>query len=121
MVGDHDTIVYIFSPNCPWCARNLKQIQELEVKRKGSNRFLGISTTADQLPAYVAKHGLSFPVFVAESDAALAAMEFFGTPQTLLVRRDGLVTHNWRGAYTGAVKSGIEQTFSIRLPELPLH
>ena len=42
-----------------------------------------------------------------------------GTPQTVVISREGIVEHVWAGAYGERVQREIEKTFGFALPGLP--
>ncbi len=113
-----DTVVYIFSPVCHWCALNLSNIQSLMTQRKGTLDFVGISINANGLQEYVDRNRLSFPVYLDKSVRDLSLLDFSGTPQTLLIRKDGTVEHNWIGAYVGDTQTNVERALSVHLPGL---
>jgi hypothetical protein len=46
-------------------------------------------------------------------------MRLKGTPQTLLIDKEGRVLKNWQGAYIGLNHADIQKYFQVRLPECP--
>ena len=120
IAGSQDTVVYIFSPKCHWCALNLASIRSLAEQRNSSYRFVGISSYPDKelLNKYLAKNPLPFPAFIDNSPKDLTSLDFTGTPQTLLIRKDGTVVHNWSGAYGKEVGDSVEKFFSVKLPDI---
>jgi peroxiredoxin len=120
LTGTQDTVVYIFSPNCHWCAINLASIRSLAEQRGSSYRFIGISSNPDKelLNKYLAKSPLPFPTFLDDSSRDFESLDFTGTPQTLLIRKDGRVEHNWSGAYGFNVGANLERVFSVKLPDI---
>jgi peroxiredoxin len=120
LAGVQDTVVYIFSPKCHWCALNLASIRSLAEQRNSSYKFIGISSYPDKelLNKYLAKNPLPFPIFIDDSPKDLASLDFTGTPQTLLIRKDGTVEHNWSGAYGKEVGDSVEKFFAVKLPDI---
>jgi peroxiredoxin len=120
LAGAQDTVVYIFSPKCHWCALNLASIRSLAEQRNSSYRFIGISSYPDKelLNKYLAENPLPFPAFIDDSPNDLTSLDFTGTPQTLLIRKDGTVEHNWSGAYGRDVRDSVQKFFSIKLPDV---
>lgn len=116
--NQQDTVVYIFSPACHWCALNLSNIRSLVRQRNGTLNFIGISITSDGVREYVDRNHLSFPIYIDKSARDFSSPDFSGTPQTLLIRRDGTVEHNWIGAYVGDTQTDIERALSVHLPGL---
>ncbi len=114
------TIVYVFTPTCVWCKRNMTAMKTV-FERSSGYRFIGISLTDTGLADYVKKSGLAFPVYYADSgQATVAALKITATPETLVVSRDGTVRNVWVGAYSGKVATQIEQQFGVALPKLEL-
>jgi len=111
-----ETIVYIFTPTCVWCQRNLENIKMLAKERRG--RYLvGVSLTSTGLKDYADRNQLPFPVFVAAlNSAGRKAFGPTGTPSTILVSSDGVVQKFWQGAYAGRNLNEIDQVFGIQLP-----
>jgi peroxiredoxin len=116
-------VLYVFSPDCAWCNRNLKNIRELHRQRKDSYRFVGISLTNTGLAEYVRLTALDFPVYVnayeLRTDGALAKFGVTGTPETAIVGPDGVVKDFWPGAYGGRIQEQIEAKIGVHLPGLP--
>jgi peroxiredoxin len=110
------TVLYVFTPQCVWCARNLDNLKTL-VDRKGRDyRFIGISLSKEGLEKYVANHQLTFPIYTEISKEAGEAYEMGGTPQTVVISPQGKVLQSWPGAYAGDQKSQVEKYFDITLP-----
>jgi hypothetical protein len=49
------TVIYVFAPECPWCARNLPNVAALAAASKGHFRLVGIALRADGVQVYVVK------------------------------------------------------------------
>ncbi len=104
------TVLYVFSPTCTWCERNLENIRTLSKSAGDKYQFVGVS-----LPAAVKERTtpFNFPVVFANGQTP-----FRGTPQTLVVGADGKVLQSWKGAYAGSTKQQIESFFKTQLPGL---
>lgn len=113
---ERPTVLYVFTPLCKWCTRNMDNIKELVARKSGEFRFIGISLSKEGLTEYVAKNGLTVPVYTDLSDQTRKAYKMVGTPQTIVVSRDGKVIQNWMGAYTGEQQRQLEEYFGIKLP-----
>ena len=115
---EQSTVLYAFTPQCSWCARNLNNLKALLDKEGGQYRFIGLSLSEERLPEYVAKYNLSFPVYSGLSPDTLKTYELGGTPQTIVISPEGKVLQDWVGAYVGDQKSQVEVFFHIALPGL---
>jgi len=114
--GDKATVVYIFSPNCKWCSRNLQNIKNLAEAVKEKFQLVGLSVTDKGLEEYVAQSGLAFPIYsmLPSKEGDLNR----GTPRTLVVSREGKVVTTWFGAYGGDLRKKVEEYFQLSLPGL---
>lgn len=108
-------MVYIFDPSCGWCNRNLTNIRDLATAKGGEFTFVGLSLSSKTLKEYLQAKPLPFPTYTDISPAALKALSFRGTPQTLVVAPGGRVLKNWMGAYRGPLKADIESYFGVKL------
>lgn len=113
------TIFYMFTPQCGWCARNRDNIDTLIREVEGRYRVVAISLTSKDLSSYLVSHPMNVPVFMEPTEASIAAYVIGATPQTIVVSPSSVVTHVWRGAYTGRVKNEIERALDVQLPGLP--
>jgi len=113
----NETVLYIFSPSCIWCARNLNNIKAIVAARGLSYRFIGVSLTRTGLPEYLAKNSLPFPVYSIDAATAKTA-KLGGTPETIVISRDGRVQRDISGAFTGISQQQAESLFKLHLPGL---
>lgn len=114
--SDKPTVLYIFTPSCSWCNKNLESINTLIKLRGSSYRFIGLSLSKEDLQAYVSKNNISFPVYVDLSQENIQTLGLGYTPQTIIINPDGKLIKNWVGAYGDTIKSELETYFNIRLP-----
>lgn len=112
------TILYVFTPPCGWCAKNVSNVKTLSEKMKGRYRMIGLSLSGASLGEYVSKHGLQFPIYTDPSPAVVMSYRLAGTPETFLVSNDGKLVREWKGAYIGTNKKEIEEYFGVELPGL---
>jgi len=110
------TVLYIFTPPCSWCARNMDNFKTLVDKESGAYRFIALSLSEEGLVEYAAKNELKLPVFSGVSTEAKGAYKLSGTPQTIVVSPEGRVLQNWMGAYVSDQKSQVEAFFHVTLP-----
>lgn len=115
--GKGGSVLYIFNPDCGWCAKNLENIRALAAARTDL-RFIGISVISAKLTAYVQSSGLRFPVCSIASYGDIHELKLGATPQTIVIAPDGKVAKNWIGAYTAGQQKEIESYFEIKLPGL---
>lgn len=114
--SERPTIVYIFTPQCVWCLRNLENLKTLIKERRTEYRFIGISLTDDGVEKYVTEKGLDIPIYTGVSAEARAAYKLGSTPETIAISTEGKVVQVWGGAYVGEPKSQVESYFHVTLP-----
>jgi len=116
------TVLYVFTPPCVWCARNIDSFKTLTNKESVQYRFIGISLSEQGLAEYVAKNDLKLPVYSGLSPETVKTYKLGSTPQTIVISPEGKVLEDWAGAYVGDQKSQVEAFFHVSLPgirELP--
>ena len=111
------SLVYVFSPDCAWCGRNLASVRALARAHAG-RRFIGLSLSRESLEAYVTEHALDFPVYASPGPGVITALKLSATPETILVSNRGIVERVWLGAYTGKIRTEINNAFGVDLPAL---
>jgi hypothetical protein len=111
------TVLYVFSPDCVWCARNANSIRVLTEKAP-AYRYIGISIKADGLDNYLDHSGRFFPVYVLPLRSAIKVLHITATPETIVMSSKGIVQKVWFGAYGGRIQSEIQNTFGVILPGL---
>src|SRR5438874_9981187 len=60
--GVKETVLYVFTPPCHWCAANMDNLKQLVAQKGDEFRFIGVSLSKDGLPEYLDKNGLTMPV-----------------------------------------------------------
>jgi peroxiredoxin len=115
---NQSTVLYIFTPPCTWCARNVDNFKTLLDKQGAAYRFIGLSLSDQGLAEYVSKNELKVPIYSGLSSDTLKTYKLGGTPQTIVVSPEGRVLQSWMGAYVGDQKSQIEAFFHVILPGL---
>jgi hypothetical protein len=111
------TVLYYFSPTCGWCSKNWMNVQALSAASGGRYRVVAVSSEMG-LAGYVRKHQLALEVIEGIGENVRASYGFYGTPHTVVVDGDGLVTHEWRGAYAPRISREVEELFGVVLPGL---
>jgi hypothetical protein len=98
-------ILYVTSPQCGWCTRNIPNVKALAQAAAGEYAFIGLFSGTGDAREYRERHGLTFPLYTAVDDASRDAYRMIGTPQTVVIR-NGVVVANWIGAYGGQSGEG---------------
>jgi peroxiredoxin len=111
-------IIYVFTPQCHWCARNVANLKTILAQKRDAYRFIALSLTDKDLKQYVAEQQLDIPVFLNPEEKAREQYGLGSTPQTIVVSPDGKILQNWVGAYTGARQAEVERYFGVSLPGL---
>lgn len=109
------TVLYVFSPTCVWCERNLNNIKALENGVGHSYRFIGLSLSDKGLDEYVNSHQLSLPIYKQPSQESMRLLGLGSTPQTVVISPQGTVLKSWVGAY-GSSMPEVESYFGLKLP-----
>jgi thiol-disulfide isomerase/thioredoxin len=111
------TLIYLFTPQCGWCRKNLPNLHALAEHSGPNYRLVGVSLTSKDLSDYLQREHLSdLPVLTDPSEATTSAFRFGGTPETILISPAGDVEKVWVGVYQGHVKSEIENSLNLQLP-----
>jgi peroxiredoxin len=112
------TLLYMFSPACGWCARNLPNIKSVAEALRGRYRVIGLAPSSAGLAKYIEVNGISFPVYANAREANGSLLAVDGTPATLIISPNGVIKDRWQGAYIGRIQEQIEKTLGVRLPGL---
>ena len=115
------TILYYFSPDCPWSRRNSQNIAALAADTVERYRFISYSRGPIARNDAKRANGAPMPILTDGTDGPLSLRlqyKLVGTPETLVISSDGHVMRNWQGAYRGELKSEIERFFGVQLPGL---
>jgi peroxiredoxin len=110
------TVLYVFTPACGWCRKNLPNIRALAASRGDRFAFVGVSLSDLGLRDYVEANKLAFEVYSSPARETIEAYRLGSTPQTIVVGSNGTVIRNWIGAYRGDVQEDVERFFNVKLP-----
>ena len=112
------TVLYVLSPNCIWCQRNLANIRHLSREKDSAFRFVGLSLTDTGLEQHLrdVDYG-GLDVYIAPPES-VERLHLGATPQTLVVSASGTVLRNWLGAFTDELGAEVESFFDVDLPGL---
>jgi len=107
------SVLYVFSPTCHWCAKNLENIKKLYSLKHANFEFVGISLSPYNLQQYVSQ--TNFPMKVVESPAEsdIKVLHLESTPETIVIDSSGTISKVWSGAYTSENSREIEHFFQI--------
>jgi hypothetical protein len=113
------TVLYIFSPRCGWCKRNLSNLKSLAAQTGPQFRLVGLSTTNEGIGVYAREQGFNFPVYVLPEGMVPETLVVAGTPTTFVISNGsvGSVVASWTGAYNKEYKSEIEGILKVRFPD----
>lgn len=114
--SNRPTVLYVFTPQCGWCKKNLESLKALIAKKDREYRFIGVSLTSEGVTQYALEQKLGIPIYHGITKEAEQIYKIIGTPQTIVVSPNGIVLREWSGAYMGLQKAEVEQFFSVRLP-----
>ena len=113
---DKPTVLYVFSPTCAWCDRNLDNVRYLAEQIENDYVFRSISLVEEGLRDYVTLNDIPAGVYWGLSPALKKSYKLGGTPQTLVISEKSVVLKNWVGAYSEEVGEEIEEYFGVELP-----
>ncbi len=112
------TVLYVFSPDCIWCAHNLTNMRTLAGAIGGRFRIVGLSLSGTRLPEYLATNRIVFPVYQMPRDSSKLEYKLGRTPETMLIGIDGRIQKRWTGAWGENNQKDIERVFGVALPGL---
>jgi hypothetical protein len=112
------TVLYVLNPKCHWCARNMDNIKALAHFSKDRYRFVGLSLGESALKEYAKSHDLGFSIYAISSYGIAPQLDLGGTPEIVVVSKDGKVVKAWLGALAGSDLSEVEAYFAVSLPGL---
>jgi hypothetical protein len=120
-VGDGaPTLLYYFSPTCVFCERNWNNVRALSRSAHGHFRIVALAAeNGRDLADFVREHTLTMEVYGGVSAATRDAYGLRGTPHSVVISSQGLISHEWEGVYTGRTATQIERLFDVVLPGLP--
>jgi peroxiredoxin len=110
------TVLYVFTPQCGWCKKNVTNLQALIDQSAGRYRIAGVSLTRQDLDSYIKSQNLHLPVYSDVRADIRAVYGLGGTPETIVVSPQSKVLGVWMGAYEPNTRVEIEKFLRIRLP-----
>lgn len=110
------TVLYVFTPQCPWCRKNVGNLRALIDSSGPRFRVVGISLTGRDLKEYLSQEHLNFRVYTDVQESTRIAYHLGGTPMTIVVSPQAEVLKVWYGAYQDDIRPEIERYFQVQLP-----
>lgn len=112
------TVIYVFSPDCGWCMKNLGNLRALIAASGTRYTLVGLSLpSATSLSVYLQMAQLHFPVYTDVAESTIGAYRLGGTPETIVVSPQSKVLKVWIGAYQGAMLKDVENYLGVPLRE----
>jgi peroxiredoxin len=110
------TVLYVFTPQCGWCKKNLPNFHALIDQSGTRYRVVGIALSREDLNSYIERENLQLPIYSEIRSDIRQVYQFGGTPETIVVSPDRKIIKIWSGAYEDRLKSEIEKVLKIHLP-----
>jgi len=113
-------VLLVFSPRCGFCDSNMPNWKAmLQGIDRNSYRIVAVSIISDGVKEYVSQQKLTDIPIIAEVDPkSRVSYEMNVTPQTMLINSDGKVEKLWIGLLSPDERSDVEQSFSLKLPQI---
>jgi len=120
---DRPTMLYFVTPTCVWCRRNRDNFAEIVRQRSGEYHIVFVSLSEGGFSNYLQQLRPQWDDGSVTTLTSLPAktksdMLLGATPQTIIVDREGKVTHNWVGAYVRNTLIAVENLFLVQMPGL---
>lgn len=94
------SVLFWFAPTCPSCEDNIEFWKDVYASSRSERlRFLGMCAgRPDEVSAFVAEHGIDFPVMCVTDQYIMEAYKGNVLPQTVLISPEGAILGVWPGA-----------------------
>lgn len=115
---DKPTVLYVFTPDCGWCLKNLENLKTLVTQTKNAYSFIGISLKNNNLDQYIKNNEINFPIYHSPPKDVYRDYKMGRTPQTFVISPDGYVIATWAGAFEGENRKQIEEFFDVSLTKI---
>lgn len=102
--GEKTVLVNIWATWCQPCREEMPQLQKLYEQYKDDGLLvLGISVDSSgqerRIQQLVESAGVTFPILRDPEKRVVRTFETIGTPQTLLIDKNGELVYHWRGQF----------------------
>jgi hypothetical protein len=111
--ADKPVVLYVFSPACGWCAKNLNNIKELYALKHDDYKFIAVSLSPNDLTEYISQTSFPLEVMKEPSKESIHNLHLGSTPETIVIDRSGAVNRVWSGGYDAGACREIEKFFQI--------
>lgn len=111
----HSTLLYVFSPTCHWCEKNLANIEAV-VRSRPDVRVIGVNIGPALQAGTVGKQ--PFSEILTPTQATVRAYRLGLTPSTVLISKTGKIMKAWSGAYAGPIADEVSKALIVSLPGL---
>ena len=109
------TVIYVFSPQCSWCAKNIDNFHSLIAQAANRYRVVGLSMTRQDLSPYLTSQQFGIPVFADVDSGIVSSYQLGATPTTIVVSPQSKVLKVWLGACQEGMRQEIEGFLGIHL------
>lgn len=109
-------VIYVFSPDCQWCDRNLESVRALVEQGRGHYRVIPVALIRESELKAKPVPDLGTPSFLISSSVRRAGYRLGGTPQTVVIDKGGRVLANWVGAYTELIQPEVRRVLGVEVP-----
>jgi hypothetical protein len=116
-VGSVPTVFYYFSAGCGWCEQNWPNIRVLSQRAGTSYRLVALSSGHIEA-AYLIRRHLDLVAVGRVDEQTRSAFGFRGAPHTVVASSEGIITHDWPGAFVPRLQRRVEELFQLTLPGL---
>src|SRR5262249_36333965 len=79
------TVLYVFTPQCGWCAKNIENFRALIQSSGPRYRIIGVSLTRQDLKEYLQKENLQLPIYTDVEESSRKTYKLGGTPATVVM------------------------------------
>jgi hypothetical protein len=110
------TVLYLFSPDCGWCDRNLQGARMLITLRSDKYDVTTIALMGPSGWGNKPRADLGVKPYSISSTVRKAGYALSGTPQTVVIGQRGKILANWMGAYNTAIQKDIERVLGVQVP-----
>ena len=112
------TLLYAFTTACPWCKRNVPNINAIAAAKRSEYQVVGLALESDPslVTAYISKYSLALDTVVLPGETTTAAYRLGGVPTTILLSTQARVGALWTGAYSGDIGDEIAKKLAVTLP-----
>jgi len=115
-------VLLVFSPRCGICTKNMPNWKAmLQSLDRNAYRVIAVSIISEGVKEYVVQQKMRDVPIIAQVDPkSRVSYEMNVTPQTMLIDSRGKVEKLWIGMLSADERNEVEQSFSLKLPEIRL-